>query len=68
MPKSCPVILSCPARASPHHSAVFGDPSVGPFGLARYGHMSTVWSAGDDKHKTAPNQVNHAYRPIIPMV
>jgi hypothetical protein len=28
--------------------AKYGDPSVGPFGSARYGHMSTLWSAGDD--------------------
>ena len=28
--------------------AKYGDPSVGPFGSARYGHMSTLWGSGDD--------------------
>ena len=37
------------------HATRTGDPSVGPFGLARYGHMSTVWSAGDDKNNRDDN-------------
>jgi CheY-like chemotaxis protein len=37
------------------HTESTGDPSVGPFGLARYGHMSTVWSAGDDKNNRDDN-------------
>jgi outer membrane protein len=57
----------CHARNGHHrtlpeqiHATSTGDPSVGPFGLARYGHMSTVWSAGDDKMTQDDNTFGNA--------